>query len=126
MLFLIISLLGCMTAQEVSAQGAKPKPKEEETPVVPKTGGYSEIDVKDKKAVEAYEFLKQELASRHPEFTLLAAKKAFSQVVAGFKIRLICEYLDSQKQERQLSAFVYIDPSGNKRMLELNLDYTGD
>ncbi len=122
-----IILTGCISTQSVSGQGSRPKPKNDKIqPPILDTGSYREIDVKNNKAVDAYKFLKVQLAGSHPEITLISAMKAYSQVVAGFKIRLICSYRKDQKQEKQLLALVYIDPGGNKSLLQLELGYTGE
>ena len=120
-------LTGFVSTQRVSGQGSRPKPKNEKIqPPIVETGGYREIDVNDSKAVDAYEFLKKQLAGSHPEITLISATRAYSQVVAGFKIRLICSYRKAQNRENRLLALVYIDPGGNKRLLQLELVYTGE
>ncbi len=124
-LFVVVLLFGCASTQPALSQGSRPKPKDESTPPAVETGGFREIEINDSKAIDAYEFLKDQLAISHPEISLVAAKRAFSQVVAGFKIRLICAYRESQKPEDRLLAIVYIDPGGNKRLLQLELPYTG-
>jgi hypothetical protein len=125
-LLAVVLLAACTTTRPVSGQGSRPKPKDESTPPAVETGGFREIDVNDNKAIDAYEFLEDQLAVSHPEISLVAAKRAFSQVVAGFKIRLICAYRESQKPEDRLLAIVYIDPGGDKRLLQLELTYAGD
>ena len=126
LLFAGMILTGCISTQSVSGQGSRPRPNDEkDRPPVTAVGGYREIDVKDSKAADAYEFLKEQLAGSHPEITLISATKAYSQVVAGFKIRLNCSYRKAQNQENRLLALVYIDPGGNKRLLQLELGYTG-
>ena len=127
LLFAGMVLAGCLSTQTVSGQGSRPKPKiDKNQPPITDTGNYREIDVKDSKADDAYEFLKEQLAGSHPEITLISVTRAYSQVVAGFKIRLICSYRKAQKQENRLLALVYIDPGGNKRLHQLELGYAGE
>ena len=72
-LFLLLAgliLTGCISTQTVSGQGARPKPNDEkDRPPVTDVGNYREIDVKDSKAVDAYEFLKEQLAGNHPDMS---------------------------------------------------------
>ena len=72
-------------------------------------GGYSEIPVSSTNALAAYDFLTLELLKSSPDsITLGAAKLAFSQVVNGVNVRLVCSYSDSTS-DYFLSAVVYLN-----------------
>jgi hypothetical protein len=116
-----------------------------------KTGAPEEIPIDSDYAVETYEFLKDELSLSHPGITLARIEKAFSQVVAGYMIILICGYEESgtpdepgmsgdegEDQEppernnseggedsgiQYLYARVYYDLDGNREIAELIFHY---
>jgi len=55
-------------------------------------GGYSETSTDSEKVKASFRFLKEKLSISHPEITLIKIQRAEIQIVAGYKIRLICEY----------------------------------
>lgn len=100
---------------------------EEKSIALKKSGGLKEIAPDSEEALSTYSFLKEELASSHPDIELLGIKKAFSQVVAGHNIILVCEYkVDENKENMLLYAKVYYDLKKNRSLVELVLDYSGE
>lgn len=71
--------------------------------------------------MKARAFLGEELAAKHPELKLGAVKSAWSQVVAGTNVRLLCAYED-QGKAKTLRAVVYIDLSQRASLSSLELD----
>ena len=87
-------------------------------------GGYGRIPVSIEHALIAYHFLADDLATTEPEITLGVLKLAFSQVVAGFNVRLVCSYYSSAtKKDHFLTAVIYFNLEGiPQQVSSLNLD----
>jgi hypothetical protein len=100
---LLLTLAGCLTQ-----------------PIV---GAYTVISRDDDAALEACAFLREELASSHPEIVLGGIKRASRQVVAGYNVRLQCRYRTAlDTSTRTLVAIIYFDLEGERRLTSLVLD----
>ncbi len=90
---------------------------------IPLDGGYSEISTDSKNVKESFSFLKKELSISYPGISLIQVQKAETQIVAGWKILLFCEYIigDSKKELHFLTAVIYKDLNNN--MTLSNLDF---
>jgi hypothetical protein len=98
---------------------------EEETFSDEMGGQLEEIDAGCDEALEALEFLKQDLSSTNPEIRIIGVIRAFHQVVAGYNTVLICTYEDKiQSETRKLFARVYTNLENKKELIQLELDYT--
>ena len=100
--------------------------KEDSSPV-PKEmsldGGYSETSTDSENVKESFGFLRKELLISHPEIYLIKVKNAETQIVAGWKIRLICEYNVGESEELHLlQAVIYKDLDQNMTLKDLKFD----
>ena len=106
--------------------GASSEP-DDDTRTSKKVGAPEEIPLDSDQAVAAYDYVKEELAVSHPHITLKAIQKAFSQVVAGYTIILVCTY---QEGDDPVSKLVYVkvynDLEQNRSIEELSFDYIPD
>lgn len=133
-IFLILILLfftSCCSSKERTGVGGpddvaavKEPESEPSPPQEKKMGAFSEIDIDSQYSVESFDFLKNELSKSNPEITLLSVKKAMLQVVAGYNILLICDYISDSKDEAYLlSAKIYFDLEEKPDIKEINLNY---
>jgi len=105
---------------DAAGENGKPVAGDEEA------GGYSRIETGHRRAVAAYAVLQRELASRHPEIELGAAREAFMRVVDGFNVRLVCVYRRTgggPDADRTLEAVVYLSARSGAadRLVSLDL-----
>jgi len=76
----------------------------------PLAGGYSLTPLTSDTVVAAYDFLAAKLAAEYPDIVISVVNFAFSQVVAGTNIKLVCTYSTSGNPNNQyLSAVIYFD-----------------
>lgn len=86
-------------------------------------GAYTAISRDDDAALEACAFLRDQLASSHPEIVLGGIKRASRQVVAGYNVRLQCGYRTApDTSTRTLVAVIYFDLEGGRHLTSLVLD----
>ncbi len=87
-------------------------------------GAYTAISRDDDAALEACAFLREELASSHPEIVLGGIKRASRQVVAGYNVRLQCGYRTAPDTSTRstLVAIIYFDLEGGRHLTSLVLD----
>jgi|GEM_PF-5480113 len=72
-------------------------------------GGYTMISVSTDEVVKSLDYIKKELAAKHPDVKIVKAVSAQSQIVAGQKLVIKCEYLsDTNKEPKVLKAFMFI------------------
>ena len=71
-------------------------------------GGYSQISVSSDNALTAYNFLADDVAVTQPDITLGDVRLAFSQVVAGMNVRLVC-YYSATNGDHYLSAVIFFN-----------------
>jgi hypothetical protein len=91
--------------------------------MMPIAGAYARIAKDDEKALAAHTFLREELVKSRPEIVLGQIRVAYRQVVAGYNIRLKCEYRTaSDARTRLLTAVVYFDLQGGRKLTQLVLD----
>jgi len=89
----------------------------------PIAGAYAPAARDDDAVVAAYAFLREKLAESRSEITLGKIRNAYRQVVAGYNIRLRCEYrMVGNARTRLLTAVVYFDLQGGQQLLEVVLD----
>ncbi len=89
----------------------------------PIAGAYARIARDDEEALAAYTFLREELTISRPEIMLGNIRVAYRQVVAGYNIRLKCEYrTTSDARTRLLTVVVYFDLQGGRKLTQLVLD----
>ncbi|MBN2444482.1 MAG: hypothetical protein JXJ04_24185 [Spirochaetales bacterium] len=92
-----------------------------------KAGGLEEIPIDSQKAVQGYDFLKESLALSHPLIELQKLLKAYSQVVAGYNIVLICTYGESESEtDKYLYAKIYYGLDETPKVISLILDYESE
>ncbi len=109
---------------------AKDAPAAEETPVAAPlpaddvAGGFVRIRTESNGVRDAYEYLRGVMADKYPDLRLVAVAEAFSQVVAGIKFKLVCEYTEpaDRAQKKLLTALVFIDLHSNRSLLDLKLN----
>lgn len=91
-------------------------PKEESLP-----GGFSPMDLSAPEVREAFEVLKAHLEEESPGIVLSFPEEAWSQVVAGYNIRLNCPWKNQKTGEKGgLSAVIYFNLKGEGEVLELD------
>jgi hypothetical protein len=117
----LILLTGCLSKKNASEDDKTIKSNES---VDMTTGSFIKISNDSDPAKEAFDFLKSELKAKFQAIVLGRIISAESQVVAGQKLRLLCNYKDEQKngKEKLLRAEIYIDLSGKKILDELQLN----
>jgi hypothetical protein len=117
-----IMAMGCISKSNTDT--TQPGPRDGEQKIV---GGFTKIPADSPVAQKAFNFLKQEIAKKEPAIMVGVVKTAESQVVAGNKIRLTCEYADDREKGRVrlLMATVYVDLNETMTLLELVLDIAG-
>ncbi len=72
-------------------------------------GGFTAVDVKIPEVVKSVDLLKKDLAVKHPDVKVLRAVSAESQIVAGQKLVIKCEYLsDTNDKPKILRAYIFI------------------
>ncbi len=118
-------LPGC-ASQEAPEEKTSVVRKIEDSPVPKersKTGGYTETSTDSENVIESFSFLKKELTYSYPEFADIKIQKAEIQIVAGWKMKLFCEYsIGDSKELNVLEAIIYKDPDQNITLefLEIN------
>jgi hypothetical protein len=127
-LFILAAVLLCLVpCIRTYSWGWWDQNQAEEEPAPPpleKGGGLEEIDAGSQEALEALEFLKQDLNSTNPEIRIVEVVQAFHQVVAGYNTVLICTYEDTvQSKTLKLFARVYTNLENKKEVIQLELDY---
>lgn len=130
-LMLLILMFSCVSSEtgtpghpEVSSET---KVDEKNIVSMKKTGGLEKIAVDSEEAVKTYSLIKEELAVSHPEIELKQIKKAYSQVVAGHNIILICEYKEGEEEEHKLLyTKVYYDLETNWNLITLTFEYSDE
>jgi hypothetical protein len=97
------------------------------SPDIAVAGGFVTIFKNSPGARRAHEFLRETLAKKNPGLELGDVTEAASQVVAGVKTRLTCEYTETANrgQKKLLVAVVFIDLHSNESLLDLTLDVPG-
>ena len=86
-------------------------------------GGYSATSMDSKNVKEAFIFLKNELSYSYPEFYNIEIQRAEIQIVAGWKIKLFCEYnIGDSKELNLFQAIVYKDTDQNKTLEYLGIN----
>ena len=91
--------------------------------MTPIAGAYARIARDDEEALTAYAFLREELGKSRPDVVLAEIRVAYRQVVAGYNIRLKCEYrTTSGARTRLLTAVVYFDLQGGRKLTQLVLE----
>lgn len=97
-----------------------PSPVPEETPL---DGGYSETGTDSENVEESFTFLKKEISASYPQISLIKVQRAEQQIVAGWKIRLFCEYsIGESKELHLLEAVIYKDLAQNMTLKDLKFD----
>lgn len=88
-----------------------------------KPGGYTQIPASSENALAAYDFLEIELLTSQPDITLGDTRVAFSQVVAGINVRLVCDYYSPMTGDSYLSAVIFLNlDMVPEEVVSLNLD----
>ncbi|RME87853.1 MAG: hypothetical protein D6767_11145 [Candidatus Hydrogenedentota bacterium] len=81
-------------------------------------GSYVSQPVNSPLVKEAYDFLKAYLQKEKPDIQLGKVVEAGSQVVAGYNVRLVCEYTENGSIKK-LEAIVYTNERGEKSISHL-------
>lgn len=80
------------------------------------TGGYTQIDISADRAIIALELLSEHL--NEDSIVLQEPFKAWQQVVAGYKIRIDCSYIQNGIRG-VLTGIVYFPPDGEAKVLDV-------
>lgn len=116
----------------VEALDATPTPYSEETPRPERTpeelypeeevllGGFQDLPLDSDYVTRAFAFLKTYLAKEFPRYTLDDPFFAQGQVVAGYKVKLECTYLDGV-EEKQLRAYILFGLDETLSVLKLEI-----
>jgi hypothetical protein len=119
----LLSAAACISKQKEAPAA------EQETQIAPAppdttAGGFVRIRPDSNGARQAYEYLREILADEHPDLELGDLLEASSQVVAGIKFRLVCEYAAAgdRTRKKRLTALVFIDLYSNGSLLDLQLN----
>lgn len=77
-----------------------------------KPGSWQEQKTDSEMVVDAHEYLVKEMKERKPGVIIGPVKKAYTQVVSGYKVKMLCPYTQN-KESGDLTAVVYVDIDRN-------------
>ena len=120
--FIIAVLICIVLSSSCVSASARAEKQEGEPPAGPSnrteavTGGYTQIDISADRAETALELLSEHLAK--DGLTLEGPFEAWQQVVAGYKIRIDCSYIQNGIGG-VLTGIVYFPPDGEAKVLDV-------
>jgi len=128
LLFLSFAVISCTTKKENAQGDGSVSEQEQEQAEVPQqevmiTGGYSSVDVHSDKVSAAYQALLAYLEASMPAMKVSEPAEAYSQVVAGTNIRIVCPYSDQGSGKKgTVTAVVYFDLQDNIQVTDTQFD----
>lgn len=115
-------LLGC-TSKEIPDEKIKTMIEEPVSKEISLNGGYTETSIDSTKVKESFIFLKKQLVDSYPEILNIKVFRAEIQIVAGWKMKLFCEYnIANISDINLLQAIIYNDLDQNKTFEGLNFE----